>query len=83
MAASRAAAEALALLALLGLAAGCGSPEASRTRGGGAGADTGNTGPAVQMHGGSRPYQGTPCLGGPAVCAEQEASTTVARSGSQ
>ncbi|HEX7126050.1 MAG TPA: hypothetical protein VF406_09765 [Thermodesulfobacteriota bacterium] len=83
MAAERPAVRVGLLVALLVLAAGCSSPEASRGRGGGAGADPRNTGALVQMHGGSRPYQGTPCLGGPAACAEQEASTAMARSGSQ
>jgi hypothetical protein len=40
----------------------CSSPEATRTRGGGAGADKGNRGEAVLMHEGSRPYAGTPLL---------------------
>jgi hypothetical protein len=43
-------------LALLG----CGSPEASRTRGGGAGGDVGNRREVVRMHEGSRPYYRTP-----------------------
>ena len=42
--------------------AGCGSPEAERTRGGGAGADKGYRGDTVVMHEGSRPYAGTPHL---------------------
>lgn len=48
-------------LALL-LLAGCTSPEAERTRGGGPGADVGNRGNPVVMHEGSRPYAGTPRL---------------------
>jgi hypothetical protein len=39
---------------------GCGSPEATRARGGGPGADVGNRGPTVYMHGGSEPYFETP-----------------------
>jgi hypothetical protein len=39
----------------LGLAA-CSSPEATRTRGGGPGGDTGNRPDVVRMHEGSRPY---------------------------
>jgi hypothetical protein len=35
---------------------GCGSPEATRTRGGGPGADVGNRGQVVDMHEGSRPF---------------------------
>ena len=38
---------------------GCDSPEVSRTRGGGAGADVGNRG-RVELHGGSEIYYGTP-----------------------
>jgi hypothetical protein len=51
----------LTLLLLSLAAAGCDSPEASRTRGGGAGADIGNR-PAgdVQMHGGSDQFWRTP-----------------------
>jgi hypothetical protein len=40
-------------------AAGCGSPEATRTRGG-RGADVGNRAPTVEMHEGSRPFWKTP-----------------------
>jgi hypothetical protein len=49
---------ALATLAVVG----CSSPEATRQRGGGPGADVGNRGPAVRMHEGSRPYHATPRL---------------------
>jgi hypothetical protein len=42
--------------------AACTSPEATRSRGGGPGADGGNRGEAVLMHEGSRPYAGTPRL---------------------
>ena len=45
----------------IGLAA-CTSPEATRARGGGPGADKGNRGDVVLMHEGSRPYAGTPRL---------------------
>jgi hypothetical protein len=38
---------------------GCDSPEVSRSRGGGAGADVGNRG-RVELHGGSEIYYGTP-----------------------
>lgn len=51
----------LAILAVLALAA-CTSPEADRVRGGGPGADVGNRGNPVVMHGGSQPYAGTPKL---------------------
>jgi hypothetical protein len=44
------------------LVAACTSPEATRERAGGAGADTGNRGDVVLMHEGSHPYAGTPRL---------------------
>jgi hypothetical protein len=50
----------LALAMLTAVA--CSSPEATRQRGGGPGADVGNRGPAVEMHGGSDPYHDTPRL---------------------
>jgi hypothetical protein len=42
--------------------AGCTSPEATRERASGPGADTGNRGDVVLMHEGSHPYAGTPRL---------------------
>lgn len=39
---------------------GCTSPEVSRTRGGGPGADLGNRGSIVRMHEGAKPYENTP-----------------------
>jgi hypothetical protein len=39
---------------------GCDSPEASRSRGGGAGADVGNRPATVQMHEGSNQFWRTP-----------------------
>lgn len=42
--------------------AGCESPEAARTRGGGPGADTGNRPATVRMHEGSRQYWETPVV---------------------
>ncbi|MBX6363845.1 MAG: hypothetical protein IRZ00_08260 [Gemmatimonadetes bacterium] len=41
--------------------AACASPEASRVRGGGPGADVGNRRPVVQLHLGAKPYHDTPC----------------------
>jgi hypothetical protein len=41
---------------------GCTSPEVSRSRGGGAGADLGNRSSIVRMHEGSNPYEHTPKL---------------------
>jgi hypothetical protein len=40
--------------------AGCVSPESTRTRGGGPGADVGNRTKVVEMHEGSRPFEKTP-----------------------
>jgi hypothetical protein len=40
--------------------AGCVSPESTRTRGGGPGADVGNRTTIVEMHEGSRPFEKTP-----------------------
>jgi hypothetical protein len=40
--------------------AGCRSPETTRTRGGGPGADVGNRPRTVEMHEGSRPFWKTP-----------------------
>jgi hypothetical protein len=42
--------------------AACGSPEATRTQGGGPGGDTGNRPAVVRMHEGSRPFHETPRL---------------------
>ena len=53
---------AFAIAALAAALAGCTSPEATRARGGGPGADTGNRGETVRMHAGSKPYHGTPRL---------------------
>jgi hypothetical protein len=54
---------ALITVAALGLyLAACASPEATRTRGGGPGADVGNRGKDVDMHEGSRPFWKTPDL---------------------
>ena len=51
-----------ALFAACIAVAGCASPEAMRTRGGGAGGDTGNRPANVKMHEGSRPYWETPIV---------------------
>jgi hypothetical protein len=47
------------LIALTALAA-CDSPEATRTRSGGPGADVGNRDKILEMHEGSRPFWETP-----------------------
>ena len=39
---------------------GCTSPETTRTRGGGSGADVGNRDKLVEMHEGSQPFWKTP-----------------------
>ena len=56
----RGAGTAVLLALLLGLGA-CTSPEASRTRGGGAGRDVGNRDAVVEIHAGAQPYYHTPC----------------------
>jgi hypothetical protein len=48
------------LLIVCVAAAGCDSPEATRVRGGGPGADVGNRSGTVEMHGGSQPFWKTP-----------------------
>ena len=48
------------LLIGLVLVLGCGSPEATRTRGQGPGADVGNRRETVRLHGGSDPFWKTP-----------------------
>jgi hypothetical protein len=51
----------LALLMIItAVIAGCTSPEANRSRGGGPGADVGNRGSIVRMHEGSHPFEQTP-----------------------
>ena len=50
----------IALLALVLYLSACASPETTRTRGGGPGADVGNRTKFVQMHEGSRPFENTP-----------------------
>ena len=52
----------LLLIPLVAAIAACDSPEASRTRGGGPGADTGNRQAVVLMHEGSKPFAKTPHL---------------------
>jgi hypothetical protein len=48
------------LIAFLFYLTACASPEITRTRGGGPGADVGNRTKFVQMHEGSRPFENTP-----------------------
>ncbi len=48
------------LLAVCAVISGCASPEATRTRGGGPGADVGNRLPTVKLHEGSDPFWKTP-----------------------
>ena len=49
----------LVAIMLTGSLLACNSPEATRTRGGGPGADVGNRG-SVELHGSSEIYYGTP-----------------------
>ena len=49
-----------ALLIACTAIAGCASPEARRTRGGGPGGDPGNRRETVKVHEGSQPYWKTP-----------------------
>ena len=50
------------LLTCIAITTACTSPEATRSRGSGAGADVGNRNDPVLMHEGSNPYQDTPRL---------------------
>jgi hypothetical protein len=52
----------LAMTTLSILIAACSSPEATRTRGGGPGADVKNWGRPVEIHAGAEPYHETPCV---------------------
>ena len=53
---------AIFLVTVLVYLAACGSPEQTRTRGGGPGADPGNRGKIVRLHEGARPFEKTPKL---------------------
>jgi len=50
----------ITVAALVFYLAACASPETTRTRGGGPGADVGNRAKFVQMHEGSKPFERTP-----------------------
>ena len=50
----------LIVFIVLFYSAGCASPETTRTRGGGQGADLGNRGKVVRLHEGARPFENTP-----------------------
>ncbi len=54
----------LVIAALAAALFACSSPEATRSRGGGPGADVGNRRGEVQLHAGSSTYYGTPTAGG-------------------
>jgi hypothetical protein len=58
---------ALGVTAVLLLTA-CSSPEASRTRGGGPGADVKNWNQPVELHAGAEQYYKTPCVTEPVKC---------------
>ncbi|HET9465020.1 MAG TPA: hypothetical protein VFO71_05800 [Gemmatimonadales bacterium] len=64
---NRVIAGATSLFGLLLLAA-CSSPEATRTLGGGPGADVGNWERPVELHAGAEPYYDTPCVTEPVEC---------------
>jgi hypothetical protein len=51
-----------------GLLTACGSPEATRTRGGGPGADVKNWNQPVEFHAGAEIYYETPCAMEPVEC---------------
>jgi hypothetical protein len=51
---------ALLMITTAVVTASCTSPEVSRSRGGGPGADRGNRGSIVRMHEGSNPFEKTP-----------------------
>lgn len=51
----------LALTLTFACMAACASPEASRVRGGGPGADLGNHDAVTELHQGARMYYRTPC----------------------
>jgi hypothetical protein len=51
---------ALLLVVIMTVGAGCTSPESTRTRGGGAGADVGNRTADIRLHEGSDQYWRTP-----------------------
>lgn len=53
----------MAALLAAGLVVGCVSPEATRQAGSGPGADPGNRGPSVELHGRSDPFYRTPLAG--------------------
>jgi hypothetical protein len=65
----------VSLCALATCVAACASPETTRTRGGGAGADPGNHGAVVQLHGGARIYYKTPCRTSKVKCSGPLPST--------
>ena len=51
-----------AIIIMAVVVSGCASPEVSRSRGGGPGADLGNRSSIVRMHEGANPYEDTPKL---------------------
>ncbi|HEY3153591.1 MAG TPA: hypothetical protein VGK65_18175 [Candidatus Binatia bacterium] len=53
---------AIVIVALVLYLTACASPEMTRTRGGGPGADPGNRGKIVRLHEGARPFEKTPKL---------------------
>jgi hypothetical protein len=72
-----------AIVATIAIVAGgavaCTSPEATRVRAGGPGADVGNKSPVVQMHEGSQPFHKTPTRIGSTGLAGLEAASQADR----
>jgi hypothetical protein len=50
----------ISIIALWLFIVGCTSPETTRTRGGGPGADLGNRGEILRIHEGAKPFEKTP-----------------------
>jgi hypothetical protein len=67
-----------AVVAVAAVLAACASPEATRMRGGGRGADVRNVGDVVRMHEGSDPFWRTPTLqpgGAPSLDSARQAAS--------
>ena len=64
-------------------ASGCTSPESTRMRAGGGGADVGNRRPIVEMHEGSKPYWQTPNRVVKGVGMDDSSGSALPRSGTR
>lgn len=69
----------VALLVVTAVVVACTSPEATRTRAGGPGADVGNHGP-IELHAGSKPYYRTP-TSGPTLVPHPQGAAVAATTG--